>query len=159
MGWGGGGGCGGWTGAMWNLTTQGNMRNEICWEYKKKRKSAPYFPTIHNFLLFLFPPVLPPRLAASQSIPINMQRLCTLSSCSSKWHNPWPKKDSDEKLDFLLDSTFFSSSPPPSSTFLHSKIMFLQINQHLQVAVEARKGRWRIASLRLVSTEGRCGSC
>lgn len=75
---------------------------------------------------------------------------CLHVSLSGTTHDQREKKLRWQTQDFLLHSTFF---PHPQ------QIMFLQINQHLLVAGEARKRGWRIASLELISKRGLRGSC
>lgn len=105
--------CGGSRMAMWWLIIQGT------WEIKsaESRQHPPPSPLpviIYSHLSFFF--FFSPHLAAFQSIPINIQCLCTLSSCLSKWHNPWMAKKRWQTQDFLLFSTF------TASTFIHSKL-------------------------------------
>lgn len=82
------------------------------------------FPSCHEFILF-FLPLFPSHLAALQSIPINIQCLCTLSSCLSKCHKLWQKYPDDKHHIFSFTQLIFSSP------FFLSKLQSYKINQHL----------------------------
>lgn len=73
----------------------GRLPMQETWEIKSAQ-STQHFPLSLlpdiNFLLSVFLSILSPHLAAFQSLLLNIQCFCTLSSCLSKWHNPWRKK-------------------------------------------------------------------
>ena len=124
----------------------------MCWEYITSSSESP---ACHNFLLSFFLPILPPHLAASQSIPINIQRLCTLSSCflsgtTMTEKKKKKKKKQDEKNKTLLYFLLLHIHP--------GLITFILINQHLLIAEEARR-RWRITCLVLIAKSELDGSC
>lgn len=79
------GDCGGWRMAMWCLIIQGTWEINAVESTQHPPLSLLPVITSSNLSSFLF---FPPHLAAFQSIPINIQCLCTLSSGLFKWHNP-----------------------------------------------------------------------
>lgn len=121
---------GGWRMAMWCLIIQGT------WNIKsaESRQHPPLRPLpviIYSYLSFFL--LLFHHLAAFQSIPINIQCLCTLSSCLSKWHNPWQKNTQMTNIRFFPLLYFYCFYVHPQ------QIIFWQINQHLLMAVEEGK--------------------
>lgn len=113
----------------------------MCWEYTTSSSESP---ACHYFLSSFFLPILPPHLAASQSIPINIQWLCTLSSCflSGTTHDRKKKKKQDEKKKIFSLTLLF---PPPYS----STANYVHTNQ--LTPVNSRRGKKKMKD-RFLST-------